>query len=541
MAPLDTVKLPVAMPPETAVRLACFLTGHNSVKRLDKYFALAMLHASWTSSQELTLSAMLARLEALKMNSSFQALESLCLPNTYVARAAENELPSEQVKAAVQAVQRWGSALRECDANIKAMHTVCIAFLQSALTDSDALQQEALPVLEKIARHSGFAPATPATPAQGGTVQGPNGSGILTHRGPAPSLDALLQAMSQGMSSEAKPPKLVEVDESLPLLQVFDPQEVQTLKESQASNMPGEGNARLLKTLTTLEADQGKRNLVEFKQLQALDELYVRFPHFKEVLDFVRSSLALAACGKDGSIVRIPPILLRGAPGSGKSYFAHELALVLGTPYLERDLSVTSEAFVISGQDSTWKNSKPGLVFDALVQGRAANPLICLNEVDKTKESGAHNSPLSALYTLLEPFSARAFKDEFAPFPVDASRVNWVLTANDGHLPEPILSRLEVFNVPVPTREQALLVAQSVWASVCANELPSGHPFSAALQEEVLGNLPQVNPRLLRKMLTAAAAQACLAHRNELQLADLIAAHARYAKLMSRQSAGFLQ
>jgi len=260
-----------------------------------------------------------------------------------------------------------------------------------------------------------------------------------------------------------------------------------------------------------------------------LAALYKKFPHFADVLDFLSAHLALAACGADAATVKFPPILLRGEPGTGKTYFAQMLAQALGTPFFERDLSISTEAFVLSGMDSGWKNSRPGLVFEAVVRSAAANPLILLNEVDKAAVSGTHNSPIAPMYSLLEPTSARAFVDEFASIPVDASHVLWVLTANDGHIPEPILSRLEVFDIKPPTPEQCRLIAESVWEAIFKRDLPKGHSFPEQLPEEVLEEMSRVSPRVMRKQLTAAAAKAAFEGRQSLSKSDLDAGSKRYA------------
>lgn len=84
----------------------------------------------------------------------------------------------------------------------------------------------------------------------------------------------------------------------------------------------------------------------------SLKSLYERFPHFSQVIDFISERLALSSCGSSGKPIRIAPMLLRGSPGTGKTYFAQELAKYLNLNFIEKDLSITSEAFVIAGMDS---------------------------------------------------------------------------------------------------------------------------------------------------------------------------------------------
>lgn len=327
------------------------------------------------------------------------------------------------------------------------------------------------------------------------------------------------------------------LDASVPRMTLFDPK----LAAAHLARLEGEevtpGLRRALQKMA--QASSSERALTRLPDLSCLDSLLGRFPHFSAVIEHVRLSLALSATGAGAPFVRIPPILLRGAPGAGKSYFAQELARALGCAYEERDLSVTSEAFVLTGMDSSWKNAKSGLVFDALFHGPTANPLICLNEVDKTKSSGLNNSPMTALYTLLEPANARRFKDEFINVPVDASKVVWVLTANDGEIPEPVLSRLEVFDIPTPTFEQCRQIARSVWADLQVTDFPSGHPFPAELTEELCDEVAKMSPRLMRRALTRAAGCAALDKRTELVLEDLRNAQSPYTT-NKRAPLGFL-
>ena len=311
---------------------------------------------------------------------------------------------------------------------------------------------------------------------------------------------------------------------------VYNPEAVRAhLNTHPPAQTQGEGSLSQARLLHSMGQGTGLRPLRQAPEDDVLGGLYARFPHFEAVLDFIARNLALAGCGEEGRTLRLAPVLLRGAPGTGKTYFAQELARLMGVEFLERDLSVSTEAFVLSGMDSAWKNSKPGLVFDALVNGPTANPLILLNEVDKAAATGTHNSAISALYALLEPASARRFVDEFATVSVDASRVNWVLTANEGYIPEPILSRTELFEIPAPTPEQCRQIAASVWADICRQVLPRGHHFDPVLPVSLIGEVGRLSPRVMRKALTAAAGVAALDGRAELTLDDLTTVRARYS------------
>lgn len=323
-------------------------------------------------------------------------------------------------------------------------------------------------------------------------------------------------------NEEAEQPA-TEIKEGFELA-IYDAHKATQVAHKMASKQKGpmDGNNKQMEYLVEMAQSSSIRELCQVPTdlNEKIQELHSRFPHFKEVISYIERRLALASCGTKGKAIKLPPILLRGAPGTGKTYFCQEIARIFGMEFIEKDLSITSEAFVISGMDSSWKNSKPGVVFDALVQGKTANPLICLNEIDKARVTGANSSPLSSLYWLLEPTSSYRFQDEFIPLELRADNIFWMMTANDGFIPDPLLSRMEVFDIRHPSKEECREISKSVWKNVCSRELPFGHSFETNLRDEVLDKMADTSPRLMRKILTDAASIAALNKRNYITAED---------------------
>ncbi len=158
-----------------------------------------------------------------------------------------------------------------------------------------------------------------------------------------------------------------------------------------------------------------------------------------------------------------PALMLLGEPGTGKTWFLSRLAALLGLPHRRYNMSGQSLADGLVGAYPTWRNAQPGLVAKCLLGECVANPLVLVDEVDK---AGSHQmeDPYRAFYDLLEPQGARSFTDEYLGFPMDASRVLWVLAGNDiAPLPAPILDRLTVVAVKTPDEAHLRAIAASVY------------------------------------------------------------------------------
>ena len=153
-------------------------------------------------------------------------------------------------------------------------------------------------------------------------------------------------------------------------------------------------------------------------------------------------------------------------PASARPISRKQLAELLGTGMSLVPMSSMTAGWLLSGASSQWKGAKPGKVFEALVDGQYANPVMVIDEIDKAG-ADAQYDPLGALYSLLEHDTAHAFVDEFAEVPIDASQVIWITTANDVRgIPEPILNRMNVFEIEAPSPEAARQIARQLYASI---------------------------------------------------------------------------
>lgn len=252
--------------------------------------------------------------------------------------------------------------------------------------------------------------------------------------------------------------------------------------------------------------------------LPVMDHLYDELPNFAEVLDDVKRQLALCEDSRDA--LEITPLLLLGPPGIGKTHFARELSQLLGTGMGFISMSSMTAGWVLSGASSQWKGARPGKVFETLVDGQYANPVMVVDEIDKSGGEHAYD-PLGALYSLLEHDTAGNFIDEFAEVPIDASQVIWVATANDARsIPEPILNRMNVYEVQAPDRDAARRIATKLYTSIRSSH-DWGSRFDEQPSTDVLDRMSEMAPREMRRAWMTAFGNAKLAHRGQITVADL--------------------
>ena len=280
---------------------------------------------------------------------------------------------------------------------------------------------------------------------------------------------------------------------------------------------------KLQKSSGSVDSEVHKRNAQIFEQLNpkgpnrrvgvarsidAVLALEHSHPHFSEVIQFVADRIAMQKVSRRP--VRLPPMMLFGPPGVGKTHFCEALAAVLHVPVRRHPMDQAETSSALLGSDLSWGNTRYGLVFELLALGDHANPVVILDELDKAgrtySSSGSLTSPTSVLHSLLEPVSALRVRDISVDIELDASLITWIATANYPWLVAPTLrSRLKEFLIQMPTAEQSLLVATSVVAQAIKD---SGINWSEVPGRRFIAAVAHLSAREIYQATATAAASA---------------------------------
>ena len=231
-----------------------------------------------------------------------------------------------------------------------------------------------------------------------------------------------------------------------------------------------------------------------------IDNLKEAFPNFSSFIDHIEGHAILNKRGDNHFY--IPPSLLVGDPGIGKTFFLSEMAELFGIKREVIHMETISASWLLTGASAQWKDAKTGLIFNKTINSTHANNMIILDELDKALNTSNY-PPANSLLQLFEQHTAKQFKDEYFPLKIDVSKMVWLATANDlSTISEPLLSRLDTFRIINPNFEERKQLANRIYSSIL-NSNTWGASFDSNLADTVLDKLcePSDSIREMKKTL----------------------------------------
>ncbi len=155
-----------------------------------------------------------------------------------------------------------------------------------------------------------------------------------------------------------------------------------------------------------------------------------------------------------------PVIFLVGLPGIGKTSIAYTVAKALNREFIRIPCGGMGSALQLRGESRITPEAEPGQLIKGLRRAGTRNPVILLDEIDRTAES-ARAQIMGVLLELLDPEQNIEFSDYFIDYPFNLSEVMFMASANNtGGISNAVLDRMELIKMPGYSDDEKIVIAR---------------------------------------------------------------------------------
>ena len=169
------------------------------------------------------------------------------------------------------------------------------------------------------------------------------------------------------------------------------------------------------------------------------------------------------ADNRESATAKSPVLLFVGLQGVGKTSIAKSIAKSMGRKFARISLGAIGDVKTLRGVPKYSEGAEPGQILKALIRTQSMNPVILLDEIEKSSsQKGLLNDVMATLLEILDPEQNKAFIDHYVDYPVDLSNVFFICTANNlGGLSAALLDRVEVIRFSSYSDEEKEVIARN--------------------------------------------------------------------------------
>lgn len=195
---------------------------------------------------------------------------------------------------------------------------------------------------------------------------------------------------------------------------------------------------------------------------QVLESHHYGILDVKERIIEYLSTMILNKQRGENAIAKSPVILFVGLQGIGKTTISISIAEALQRKFVRIAMGGLGSVTELRGRSRVYPEAEPGQIVKALIKSGVRNPVILLDEIDKT--SGAESLRfdfMAVLLEILDPAQNNAFRDQYLDYPIDLSEVMFVCSANyTNTISAALMDRMEVIKMSAYTDIEKIEIAK---------------------------------------------------------------------------------